>query len=395
MAAETSNGVIHNHIPIDPIAASGKELINKAKAPLTKVLKQDFHDTISGQMNDFSNIARQSIRRLEKNDSKYCEDKETKSSLTEEKLLRSIESGELSEKFQKINGNCKTNKNVYTDIQYKVTTSSKVGIQYLLQVNQTRETKINKNKFRGIFFGAYSSDTDVNYSAAGKIEGKGFHSGIYETLKFNNLHLNYYLSGSTGKHDFDFDILTGLTPDSITTKGDYGYYAALSGISVSGKKRYDDLIIYPRLFFDFAYAETDQLKVDFTAEQKNINQTGDLELNKLYGTKGTYEITFIYPIIFNNWDMELEITPRGFCQDPVGEIKETCGVGSNVAFNGINSKYGNINLLLDYEEVEGIRSNSYQVTHSLNLFKNGELTSEYSINEDFNAVIATNFNYSF
>ena len=395
VAAETSNGVIHNHIPIDPIAASGKELINKAKAPLTKVLKQDFHDTISGQMNDFSNIARQSIRRLEKNDSKYCEDKETKSSLTEEKLLRSIESGELSEKFQKINGSCKTNKNVYTDIQYKVTTSSKVGIQYLLQVNQTRETKINKNKFRGIFFGAYSSDTDVNYSAAGKIEGKGFHSGIYETLKFNNLHLNYYLSGSTGKHDFDFDILTGLTPDSITTKGDYGYYAALSGISVSGKKRYDDLIIYPRLFFDFAYAETDQLKVDFTAEQKNINQTGDLELNKLYGTKGTYEITFIYPIIFNNWDMELEITPRGFCQDPVGEIKETCGVGSNVAFNGINSKYGNINLLLDYEEVEGIRSNSYQVIHSLNLFKNGELTSEYSINEDFNAVIATNFNYSF
>ena len=395
LASDTSNGVIHNHIPIDPIAASGKELINKAKAPLTKVLKQDFHDTISGQMNDFSSIARQSIRRLEKNDSKYCEDKETKSSLTEEKLLRSIESGELSEKFQKINGNCKTNKNVYTDIQYKVTTSSKVGIQYLLQVNQTRETKINKNKFRGIFYGAYSSDTDVNYSATGKIEGKGFHSGIYETLKFNNLHLNYYLSGSTGKHDFDFDILTGLTPDSITTKGDYGYYAALSGISVSGKKRYDDHIIYPRLFFDFAYAETDQLKVDFTAEQKNINQTGDLELNKLYGTKGTYEITFIYPITFNNWDMELEITPRGFCQDPVGEIKETCGVGSNVAFNGINSKYGNINLLLDYEEVEGIRSNSYQIIHSLNLFKNGELTSEYSINEDFNAVIATNFNYSF
>ena len=67
VAAETSNGVIHNHIPVDPIAASGKELVNKVKAPLTKVLKQDFHDTVSGQMNDFSNIARQSVRRLEKN----------------------------------------------------------------------------------------------------------------------------------------------------------------------------------------------------------------------------------------------------------------------------------------------------------------------------------------
>ena len=365
VAAETSNGVIHNHIPVDPIAASGKELVNKVKTPLTKVLKQDFHDTISGQMNDFSSIARQSIRRLEKNDSKYCENKETKSSLTEERLLRSIESGELSEKFLKANGNCRTNKNVYTDVQYKVTTSSKVGIQYLLQVNQTREAKINKNKFRGIFYGAYTSDTKVKDSATGKIEGIGFHSGIYETLKFNNIHLNYYVSGSTGKHDFDFDMLTGLTPDKIKTKGDYGYYAAFTGASISGEKRYDDLVINPRLIFDTAYAETDQLKVDFTAEQKNIEQTGDLELNKFYGSKGTYEITFTYPTTFNNWDTILEITPRGFCQDQVGEIKATCGIGNNLVIEGINNKYGNIDLVLDFEEVEGIRRESYQLSHSI------------------------------
>ena len=395
VAAETSNGVIHNHIPVDPIAASGKELVNKVKTPLTKVLKQDFHDTISGQMNDFSSIARQSIRRLEKNDSKYCENKETKSSLTEERLLRSIESGELSEKFLKANGNCRTNKNVYTDVQYKVTTSSKVGIQYLLQVNQTREAKINKNKFRGIFYGAYTSDTKVKDSATGKIEGIGFHSGIYETLKFNNIHLNYYVSGSTGKHDFDFDILTGLTPDKIKTKGDYGYYAAFTGASVSGEKRYDDLVINPRLIFDTAYAETDQLKVDFTAEQKNIEQTGDLELNKFYGSKGTYEITFTYPTTFNNWDTILEITPRGFCQDQVGEIKATCGIGNNLVIEGINNKYGKIDLVLDFEEVEGIRRESYQLSHSIIIFTNGEITSGYSIDENLNGILATNFNYNF
>ncbi len=395
LASDTSNGVIHNHIPVDPIAASGKELINKVKTPLTKVLKQDFHDTVSGQMNDFSSIARQSIRRLEKNDSKYCENKETKSSLTEERLLRSIESGELSEKFLKANGNCRTNKNVYTDVQYKVTTSSKVGIQYLLQVNQTREAKINKNKFRGIFYGAYTSDTKVKDSATGKIEGIGFHSGIYETLKFNNIHLNYYVSGSTGKHDFDFDMLTGLTPDKIKTKGDYGYYAAFTGASISGEKRYDDLVINPRLIFDTAYAETDQLKVDFTAEQKNIEQTGDLELNKFYGSKGTYEITFTYPTTFNNWDTILEITPRGFCQDQVGEIKATCGVGNNLVIEGINNKYGNIDLVLDFEEVEGIRRESYQLNHSFIIFTNGEITSGYSIDENLNAVLATNLNYNF
>ena len=395
VAAETSNGVIHNHIPVDPIAASGKELVNKVKTPLTKVLKQDFHDTISGQMNDFSSIARQSIRRLEKNDSKYCENKETKSSLTEERLLRSIESGELSEKFLKANGNCRTNKNVYTDVQYKVTTSSKVGIQYLLQVNQTREAKINKNKFRGIFYGAYTSDTKVKDSATGKIEGIGFHSGIYETLKFNNIHLNYYVSGSTGKHDFDFDMLTGLTPDKIKTKGDYGYYAAFTGASISGEKRYDDLVINPRLIFDTAYAETDQLKVDFTAEQKNIEQTGDLELNKFYGSKGTYEITFTYPTTFNNWDTILEITPRGFCQDQVGEIKATCGIGNNLVIEGINNKYGNIDLVLDFEEVEGIRRESYQLSHSIIIFTNGEITSGYSLDESLNGILATNFNYNF
>ena len=395
LASDTSNGVIHNHIPVDPIAASGKELINKVKAPLTKVLKQDFHDTVSGQMNDFSSIARQSIRRLEKNNSKFCENKETKSSLTEERLLRSIESGELSEKFLKANGNCRTNKNVYTDVQYKVTTSSKVGIQYLLQVNQTREAKINNNKFRGIFYGAYTSDTKVKDSATGKIEGIGFHSGIYETLKFNNIHLNYYVSGSTGKHDFDFDMLTGLTPDKIKTKGDYGYYAAFTGASISGEKRYDDLVINPRLIFDTAYAETDQLKVDFTAEQKNIEQTGDLELNKFYGSKGTYEITFTYPTTFNNWDTILEITPRGFCQDQVGEIKATCGIGNNLVIEGINNKYGNIDLVLDFEEVEGIRRESYQLSHSIIIFTNGEITSGYSIDENLNGIVATNFNYNF
>ena len=395
LASETSNGVIHNHIPVDPIAASGQELVNKVKTPLTKVLKQDFHDTISGQMNDFSSIARQSIRRLEKNNSKYCENKDTKSSLTEERLLRSIESGELSEKFLKVNGNCRTNKNVYTDVQYKVTTSSKVGIQYLLQVNQTREAKINNNKFRGIFYGAYTSDTKVKDSATGKIEGIGFHSGIYETLKFNNIHLNYYVSGSTGKHDFDFDMLTGLTPDKIKTKGDYGYYAAFTGASISGEKRYDDLVINPRLIFDTAYAETDQLKVDFTAKQKSIKQTGDLELNKFYGTKGTYEITFTYPTTFNDWDTTLEITPRGFCQDQVGEIKEACGFGNNLVIEGINNKYGNIDLVLDFEEVEGIRRESYQLSHSIIIFTNGEITSGYSLDESLNGILATNFNYNF
>ena len=395
VAAETSNGVIHNHIPVDPIAASGKELVNKVTTPLTKALKQDFHDTVSGQMNDFSNIARQSVRRLEKNNIKYCEDTESNSSLDEVKLLKAIGLGQLNEKYERVNGNCKSNRNIYTDVQYKVTTSSKVGIQYLLQINQTQEFKVNESKFRGFFYGTYTSDTKVKDSATGKIEGLGFNLGAYETLKFNDIHLNYYLSTSTGKHEFDFDILSGLTPDAITTKGDYGYYAAFGGTSISGEKQYDDMIVNPRLILDLAYAESDQLKVDFTAEQKSIAQTGDLELNKLYGSKGTYEVTFTYPTTFNNWDTVLEITPRGFCQDQVGEIQETCGVGNNLVIQGINKKYGNIDLVIDFERVEGIRRESYQFSHSIILFDDAELTSGYTVDEHFNSIIQANLVYNF
>ena len=232
-----------------------------------------------------------------------------------------------------------------------------------------------QSKFRGFFYGAYTSDTKVKDSATGKIEGLGFHLGAYETLKFNNIHLNYYISSSTGKHDFDFDILSGLTPDAITTKGDYGYYAAFGGTSISGEKLYGDMIVNPRLILDLAYAESDQLKVDFTAEQKSIAQTGDLELNKLYGSKGTYEVTFTYPTTFNNWDTVLEITPRGFCQDQVGEITRNMRmVGNNLVIQGINKKYGNIDLVIDFERVEGIRRASYQFSHSIIVFDDAELT---------------------
>ena len=106
-------------------------------------------------------------------------------------------------------------------------------------------------------------------------------------------------------------------------------------------------------------------------------------------------MTFTYPTTFNGWDTTLEITPRGFCQDQVGEIKETCGFGNNLVIQGVSNKYGNVDLILDYEEVDGIRRDSYQLSHSLIIFTNGEIYSEYSIDDNFNTVVATNFTYNF
>ena len=74
--------------------------------------------------------------------------------------------------------------------------------------------------------------------------------------------------------------------------------------------------------------------------------------------------------------------------------KETCGFGNNLVIQGVSNKYGNVDLILDYEEVEGIRRDSYQLSHSLIIFTNGEIYSEYSIDDNFNAFVATNFTYN-
>ena len=393
IASETSNGVINNHIPVDSISNSSKELVNKAKAPLTKVLKQDFHDTVSGQMNLFNDITRQSLYRLD-NQLDQCGDIQVKQSLNKIELLQAIEQGTLNGDYSSNMRDCNSNRSYYTDVQFKVTTSRFVGTQYLVQLNQTQEFRIHDDRLRGIFYGGYLSNSDVTASADGTIEGRGVHLGFYETIKYKGLNYNTYVSGSHGKHEFDFDILDGFTPDRIKTKGDYGYYAAYAGASVSGEVKVKDTTLTPRFSLDTAYAESDEVNVDFTARQKNIEQSGNLMLDQLNGSRLTAETVFHHPTTFTQWDIIAEITPRFFCQQDVGEIEETCGIGNKLLFQGINNKYGNFDLGLDFENVDGIRRESYEVSHSINIIENLSLSSSYSFDESLQSSYQFGFEYS-
>ena len=244
LASDTSNGVIHNHIPVDSISNSSQELVNKAKAPLTKVLKQDFHDTVSGQMSLFNDIARQSLGRLG-DQIDQCGDIHSDISLDKIKLLQAIEQEKLDSNYSSKVKDCNSNRSFFTDVQFKLTTSRYVGTQYLVQLNQTQEFKIHDERLRGIFYGGYLSNSDVTAAADGTIEGRGVHLGFYETIHYQELNYNLYLAASHGKHDFDFDILDGLTPDRIKTKGDYGYYAGYTGASVSGEVKMKDTTLTP------------------------------------------------------------------------------------------------------------------------------------------------------
>ena len=393
IASETSNGVIHNHIPVDSISNSSQELVNKAKAPLTKVLKQDFHDTVSGQMNLFNSIARQSLYRLN-NQLDQCGDIQAKQSLNKIELLQAIEQGTLNGEYLSNMKDCNSNRTYYTDIQYRLTTSRYVGTQYLLQLNQTQELRIHDDRLQGIFYGGYLSNSDVTASADGTIDGRGVHLGLYKTIQHKGLNYNTYVSGSYGKHEFDFDILDGFTPDRIKTKGNYGYFAAYAGASVSGEVKVKDTTLTPRLSIDTAYAESDEVNVDFTARQKNIEQSGNLMLDQLNGNRLTAETVFHYPTTFRQWDITAEITPRFFCQQDIGEIEETCGIGNKLHFQGINNKYGNFDFGLDFENVDGIRRESYEVTHSINIIENLSLSSSYSFDESLQPSYKLGFEYS-
>ena len=70
-------------------------------------------------------------------------------------------------------------------------------------------------------------------------------------------------------------------------------------------------------------------------------------------------------------------------------------MGNNLVIQGINKKYGNIDLVIDFERVEGIQRESYQFSHSIILFDDAELTSGYTVDEHFNSIIQANLVYNF
>ena len=107
---------------------------------------------------------------------------------------------------------------------------------------------------------------------------------------------------------------SGFTPDRIKTKGDYGYFAGYTGASVSGNKQIKYVTLTPRISVDSTYAQSDEVNVDFTARQKNIEQSGSLELDRLIGSRASAELAIYHPGSFSEWDIITEASPKLFCQ---------------------------------------------------------------------------------
>ena len=308
--------------------------------------------------------------------------------------MQALDQESLNGNYSTFLNDCNTDRAFYTDAKFSITSSHYVGMQYMLQINQTQEFIIHDDRLRGIFYGGYLSNSDVTASADGTIDGRGLHLGVYETIHHQNLNYNFYGSISHGKHNFDFDILDGFTPDRIKTKGDYGYFAGYTGASVSGNKQIKYVTLTPRISVDSTYARSDEVNVDFTARQKNIEQSGSLELDRLIGSRASAELAIYHPGSFSEWDIITEASPKLFCQQDIGEIQETCGYGGSITFQGINNKFGEFELTLGFNQVDQMRSENYHITHSIILYENLSIASGYSFDERMQPVFDTAFEYS-
>ena len=60
----------------------------------------------------------------------------------------------------------------------------------------------------------------------------------------------------------------------------------------------------------------------------------------------------------------------------------------------LNNKYGNFDMGVDFQNVDGIRRESYLFSHTITVFENLSISSSYSFDENMQASINTGFEYS-
>uniref|UniRef100_UPI0035298D0A OmpA family protein n=1 Tax=Aliiroseovarius conchicola TaxID=3121637 RepID=UPI0035298D0A len=213
--------------------------------------------------------------------------------------------------------------------------------QSVFNLSYRREQYRGSGSVFGYFVGLYSSQSDVTNKATGEIRGLGINAGIYGAKRLQNeLFLDYYLGGATGRHKFDlaFDRNVG----TITANGDYTYWAGFFGASLSGELKYGETNVTPRVGFDYIY--TPGADVDVIAELGGLTQVGNIELDAISGGRIFAEIRT--DRLINNGKSNLWFNPRIACYQSLGSLNEVCGIGGSL---GIESRGGDNDLSYAFE----------------------------------------------
>jgi len=385
-SATTSNGVVNNHIPVDLIQSSGTDLLDSIGSKLSDLLKQDLAQTVTSQQADFKHIMRDSVQRMINDTLISCNNDEL--DMSNSGLLQTLKSGELKGKLKHRSNDCESGSLTITDSKYSLTSSSKIGRQWMLSISRINEQKVSEKQVRGWFFGGYYNKSNKSSTATGDIHGIGINSGVYQTMDFEQgVYLNSYLASTLGRHEFDltFSDNTNLNNGNIDANGNYHYLAAYSGLSITGEREFEQFSVIPRVSIDGAYSKTKDATV--TAKQLSTQQTGTLKVVPYKGARADLEVIFSSEKSSNQNSDNVEsnvyeFAPRYSCSSRVGVVSNDCGYGGYMKIIIDNSNKAKLEFLLDYEDVGDIRRSLANFGYSYPILNSGTVEAGYDISSD-------------
>ncbi len=195
-----------------------------------------------------------------------------------------------------------------------------------------KEGFVTADTVRGYFLGIYASQSDVDSSATGTIDGMGVNAGLYGAQRLNSgLFLDYYLGAAAGLHRFDLDFEDSL--GTIAASGDYLYLAGFGGAAISGELTFGDYTLSPRAGFDVAYSPGGD--VDVETALLGVTQSGTLELEEMSG--GAIFAELRTERTFDAGSGLIALTPRVACYQSLGSRDGDCGVGATLEIASIDA----------------------------------------------------------
>jgi outer membrane protein OmpA-like peptidoglycan-associated protein len=262
--------------------------------------------------------------------------------------------------------------------------------QSAINFSYRREQYRGNNSVFGYFVGLYGSQSDVTNRATGEIHGLGVNAGIYGAKRLQNeLFLDYYLGGATGRHKFDlnFDRSVG----TISATGDYTYWAGFAGAALSGELEYGETTITPRVGFDYVY--TPGADVDVIAELGGLSQVGNQDLDAISGGRIFAEIRT--DRLVNNGASNLWFNPRIACYQSLGSLDGVCGFGGSIGIENADEDSD-----LNYAfEIDGEWGSDYFLgslkARASRQIGRGRVNGDAGLNSDGNVTMGANFEMEF
>ena len=217
--------------------------------------------------------------------------------------------------------------------------------QGMFNMTVRTEKFVTDDRVSGQFLGVYGSKSDISGLATGEIRGFGINAGIYGASRYaSGLFLDYYLGGAVGRHafDLDFDRAGGV----VNAEGSYRYFAAFGGAALSGQTEIGGLAVSPRMGLDLAWSPGGN--VDVTATRDAVEESGNLKIGNMSGARLFGEARF--EDLLPGVPEILAITPRVFCDRPIGGGDNDCGYGAAIELSRENFGNGtNFSATLDAE----------------------------------------------